>query len=349
MHLCRLSPDWDYIQPMLSRSPSGYPEKQMITHNITQVAVNFAEYSYAQMWWDPEKQPDDSDVATPSKGRKAVIWLHPYSYQNGYHADYAQGATAMYERLAKAGYVVIAFDQVGFGLRTLQGTRFYQRYPRWSKLGRMVRDVSSAVDVLLSDQNDYTLATHPSGLPVGKYMATDWPAIDPKHIYVAGYALGGLVSLYANALEPRLAGAASIAGISPLRSQENAHRTGGNDLISKWHSIQPRLGWYEGVEGAKIPYDYDDVIAVAKKPTLVIAPEADRTADHPALLALLARAKLKLGSNDGLLSVNTTSYEPPMPNPTGSHASPAVGINRLDNAHQSTLVEWLDWVSSPKL
>ena len=57
-----------------------------------------------------------------------------------------------------------------------------------------------------------------------------------------------------------------------------------------------------------MPYDYDDVIALAKKPTLVIAPEADRTADHPALLSLLARAKLKLGSESSLLSVNTTQY-----------------------------------------
>ena len=78
---------------MLSRAPSGYPEKQALSHNITQVAVNFAEYSYAQMWWGPQKQPGSGEVAAP---RKAVIWLHPYSYQNGYHADYAQGSTAMY-------------------------------------------------------------------------------------------------------------------------------------------------------------------------------------------------------------------------------------------------------------
>jgi len=62
-----------------------------------------------------------------------VIWLHPYSYASGYNEGYNVQDTTTYHRLAKEGFAVLAFDQCGFGLRLLEGTRFYDRYPRWSR------------------------------------------------------------------------------------------------------------------------------------------------------------------------------------------------------------------------
>jgi hypothetical protein len=96
-----------------------------------------------------------------------------------------------------------------------------------------------------------------------------------------------------------------------------------------------------------IPYDYDDVIAASKIPTLVVAPDADRMTDQPALLKLLAQAAEKLGpSYAHLLTVNATGYVPPTPH--GQHALPAQGINRLANNHQAALLGWLHRIDSDR-
>lgn len=194
------------------------------------------------------------------------------------------------------------------------------------------------MDVLLSDQNNHTLDSHPDGLPVSAFEGVTWPTVDPARIYAAGYALGGLVALYAGVLEPRLAGVASIAGITPLRAPDQAAITGGNDALSTWHAIQPRLGWFNGREH-DIPIDYDDLIATARTPTLVVAPKADRTCDHPALMTLLKNVAVKDKTAAQTLTVVETEYAPP--HFANGEAYPAQGINRLSDEHQGILEAWL--------
>jgi hypothetical protein len=73
---------------------------------------------------------------------------------------------------------------------------------------------------------------------------------------------------------------------------------------------------------------------------------------YPALLTVLARAKLKLGPDDGLLSVNTTSYVPPTPRPTNPSSRVADAGCGCQPARQRTLsniYERLDRVPLPKL
>ena len=62
------------------------------------------------------------------------------------------------------------FDQIGFGARIVEGKLFYERFPHWSKLGRMIADVRWAVDAL--GEIDF---------------------IDTNRIYTLGYTLGGMV------------------------------------------------------------------------------------------------------------------------------------------------------------
>ena len=78
--------------------------------------------------------------------------------------------------LAFAGgaYKIFAFDQIGFGTRVLDARRFYERYPRWSLMGKMV----------LADDSPYTtggigLLQDAHGLPSKKclscaVMAASW-------------------------------------------------------------------------------------------------------------------------------------------------------------------------------
>ena len=133
---------------------------------------------------------------------------------------------------------------------------FDQRYPNWSRLGRMIEDVSAAVDALQADAQ-----------------------VDPKRIYVLGYAMGGDVALHAAALDPDIQGVVSIAGFTPMRSNTLETGTGGLALNSKFYNLSPRLGLFVGNEG-RVPYDYDELIAaMAPRPVMIVSPQLARDAN----------------------------------------------------------------------
>jgi dienelactone hydrolase len=180
----------------------------------------------------------------------AVVWLHPYAYATGY-SRYASPTIKM---LTSAGYAVLAFDQIGFGTRIQQGTRFYERYPRWSLLGKMVGDTRAAVRALA--------ALEP---------------IDSKRIYLAGFSLGGNVALWTAALDPSVAGVIAASAFTPLRTAGKA--TEGLEHYTSLHALLPRLHQFENRK-SEIPVDYDEILAaIAPRPVYVRAPELDRYAN----------------------------------------------------------------------
>lgn len=182
--------------------------------------------------------------------RPVVIWLHPFSYPTGY-SRYARNLIAGF---GKRGLAVFAFDQIGFGTRVEHAARFYERYPRWSLLGKMVADTRAAVDALSALEG-----------------------IDSHRIYLAGYALGGKVALFTAALEEKVAAAATVAGFTPLRLAGERNIEGVR-MYSHLHGLLPRLGFFAGEE-ARLPVDYEEVLALAvPRPVLVVAPELDRYA-----------------------------------------------------------------------
>jgi dienelactone hydrolase len=130
---------------------------------------------------------------------------------------------------------------------------FYDRWPRWSMMGRMVEDVRAAVGALQKENG-----------------------VDPDRIYVAGYGLGGNVALHAAALDPRIKGVVSVCGFTPMRTDTADKGTGGIARFSIERPLIPRLGLFIGSE-SKIPYDYDEMIAaIAPRPVYVLQPQLDR-------------------------------------------------------------------------
>ena len=141
----------------------------------------------------------------------AVVWLHPYSYNTGFTPTYGDGCIHL--DLAKAGYVAIVFDQVGFATRIREGgTAFYARHGAHASLfGHMVRDVRAAVDVV---QCLGTEAQRQSpGCGTGEQPGSTYPAqtalrhipvLDTNRVYLAGFSLGGNVALHAAALDSRV-------------------------------------------------------------------------------------------------------------------------------------------------
>lgn len=204
----------------------------------------FGDYLYGNLYYPIEKVKQGSKVPV-------IIYLHPYDYSKGFSTtDHQYSLQFFFENLTKLGYAVFAFDVLGFGNRIEEGTRFYERYPHWSKMGKMVADVKAATDALANLE-----------------------IIDNRKIYTAGYALGGTVGLFATALDDRIAGTISVAGFTPLRNNNRA--TEGIRAYSHLHGLLPRLGFFVGNE-ARIPFDFHDLIgAIAPRPLFIVAPKHD--------------------------------------------------------------------------
>ncbi len=180
-----------------------------------------------------------------------VIYLHKYAYATGYHNS--ESARAI-KQFLNAGYAVLAFDMIGFGTRIEESLHFYDRYPRWSKMGKMVSDTKS----IISDAY-YRM-----------------PFIDSSQIYLVGYSLGGTVALFTAALDKRVKGVAAAAAFSSFRNDNKG--TEGIRHYYDLHGLIPHLGFFSGHEH-RIPIDFEDILScIAPRPLFVIAPELDR--DH---------------------------------------------------------------------
>jgi pimeloyl-ACP methyl ester carboxylesterase len=183
-----------------------------------------------------------------------VIWLHGYSYPLGYMWVYHEDLHPILA-LVRAGYAVLAYDQSGFGSRLGETGPFYDRYPAWSHMGRMVEDARSAMDALSKDK-----------------------LVDSQRIYLFGYSMGATVGLYTAALDPRVKGVVSIAGFTPMRTDLDERGTGGVTRYSRERDLMPRLGFFVGHE-SQIPYDFHELLGmIAPRPVLVVQPSLDRDA-----------------------------------------------------------------------
>ncbi|MEX2231957.1 MAG: alpha/beta fold hydrolase [Cyclobacteriaceae bacterium] len=198
--------------------------------------------------------PGDKNGDLKSKNLPVVIYLHEYDYSKGFNS-YHQ-VESLFQSMVDKGFAVFSYDMLGFGNRIEEGTRFYNRYPHWSKMGKMVVDVRGAVDAL-----------------------SNLDFVDDTKIYVAGYSLGATVGLYATALDERIAGLVSVAGFTPMRLSTPEKGTEGVKAYSHLHGLLPRLGFFIGNE-SRIPYDFHEILAsIAPRQVLVIAPQTDKDAN----------------------------------------------------------------------
>ena len=123
------------------------------------------------------------------------------------------------------------------------------------------------------------------------------PPTDPGKVYICGFAYGGMVGLYATALDERISGLACFSGFTPMRTDTDAKPTGGIRQYWEWHALIPKLGLYHQKEST-IPYDYDDVLALIAG---VIGTtwgmlEADRKAAEAKTNAEVAKANEELAN-----------------------------------------------------
>jgi cephalosporin-C deacetylase-like acetyl esterase len=211
--------------------------------------------------------------------------------------------------LVQAGYAVLAFDQAGFGSRMEEAAPFYNRYPHWSMMGRMVEDAREAVGALAADSK-----------------------IDPERISIFGYTIGGTVGLYTAALDPRVKAVVSVSGFTPMRTDTADRGTGGIARYFEVHNLIPRLGFFAGHE-SQIPYDFDGLIAaIAPRPVLIVEPTMDRISTPADVRSAVAQAKkvYSLYNAEDKLAL----YEPR-------------DFTRLTTATQDWAVNWMNGSQKP--
>ncbi len=232
----------------------------------------------------------------------AVLFLHTWSYSKGY-AEGMSRNSQFYRSLVQRGFVVICFDQIGCGYRAGEIEHFYDRYPRWSLLGKMTRDARSAIDVLLS--RSY---------------------VDPTGVYIVGHGLGALVGICESSTDNRIAGAALVGPPPPFRTDTNESETGGIRRWSHQTMLLPQLGHYIGRE-SQIPCDWPELLAAqAPRPILMIAPKFNRHAPYPQMtigIESIRRAYQNLGVEN-----EVTTHSPDK-------------LENFDGQTQSTVIDWL--------
>jgi pimeloyl-ACP methyl ester carboxylesterase len=142
----------------------------------------------------------------------------------------------------------------GFGTRMDEARYFYERFPEWSKMGKMVTDVHACTDAL--ETIDF---------------------IDSKNIFLMGNTIGGSVALIAAAQDKRIKGVAVVSAFSPFRSSNKQYET--LRTYSHQHGFLPSLGWYVNTP-QQVPLDFGEIIScIAPRPLMVISPTLDWHAD----------------------------------------------------------------------
>jgi dienelactone hydrolase len=224
--------------------PRAQATSRMAVMKITPYKA-FGDYLHGNLYYPKGKEKEKLST---------VIYLHPYDYSKGFSTiDHQYSLQKFFEKLTDQGFAVFAFDLIGFGNRLNEGSRFYQRYPHWSKLGSHVSDIKSALTAL-----------------------SNMEMVDKNRIYAVGYALGGTAGLFTASLDTRLAGVAAVTGFAPMRTSTITNGTEGIRAYADLHGLLPRLGFFYGHE-SRIPVDFPEIIAsLAPRPMLLIQPKGDQ-------------------------------------------------------------------------
>ena len=284
----------DLVQWVIQRGGTSFGWLQPQASEVTSRPITFGYNVRGDLYY-PKNTPPGTKLPT-------VIWLHGYSYPLGYMWVYRSDLHPILA-LTQAGYAVLAYDQSGFGSRMAETGPFYDRYPHWSHMGRMVEDARAAIDALQKDS-----------------------LVDPNRISLFGYSMGGMVGLYTASLDSRVKGVVSISGFTPMRTDVASRGDGGIARYSVERGMMPRLGFFIGHE-QQLPYDYNELIAtIAPRPALIVEPQLDRDGTPADVHTAVEQARKIYAMQNA--QDNLGLYEP-------------WDFTRLPNATQDWIIQWM--------
>jgi cephalosporin-C deacetylase-like acetyl esterase len=295
-------PAYAPIKPDFTHGESDEEANRLRRANVYHQRITFGDHINGNLYRPTEKK-------SPGEKSPAIIWLAPFQTSTGYVPGYKEGDVP-YTHWVTAGYIVLAFDPIATGGRQDERRGFYDRNPHWSLMGKMVVDARNAIDAVLAD-----------------------PQVDPHRVYLVGFAMGGMTAAFTAALDDRIAGAASIAGFTPFRTDTDASGTGGIRRWSELYGWLPNLGTYIGQE-QKVPVDFAEILsAAAPRPMLVIAPTLDWHANHADVANAVGQANAVYHAIGAKQTIRLESPQQPC---------------QFDNAMQAQVMDWLSQGSAAK-
>jgi dienelactone hydrolase len=166
--------------------------------------------------------------------------------------DTTEGGRSYGLHLARYGYVTLSIDLLADGERVEPGVRlmetrpFYSRHPEWSIVGKNIWDIQRGVDFL---------------------QTLDF--VEGRCIGITGLSLGGHMSVFAAAFEPRIAATVSVGGVYDWhRPTETWARSKGAYIYIK--KFRP----YVDDPTLPVPADFDGLMMlVAPRPQLILCSE----------------------------------------------------------------------------
>jgi hypothetical protein len=203
-------------------------------------------------------------------------------------------------QLVQRGFVTFTYDAICFGERHDPASGhygdaipFYRRHPRWSLLGKMVWDLSRAIDYLQTLE-----------------------FVDSTRIGSMGHSHGGITTIFGMAFDERIKVGASNCGFDTFRIDGNTWRW------SRATALLPLLGFYisnpalnmdfyravPDSEVVKTPFDLHELLAlIAPRPLFLSTSDEDFVFPNGGWSARRALARIKpvyelLGSGDRLSS-----------------------------------------------
>jgi len=204
----------------------------------------------------------------------AVLYLPSFSTPKGYAAAYKRGGD-VFNTLAQSGFAVFCYDPIGTGRRVEEAEHFYDRFPKWSLLGKKVRDAQDALNAMVQ-----------------------LPYIDGNRIWVVGYESGALEAMHLAAVDERPAGYAFVCPPLPFYLDTDEAETGGVRRWAQERMLLPQLGLFIGRE-KEIPYDLDEIMrTIAPKPLVLLTPYYDRFASPEKVDIYYESLKRCYGSTD---------------------------------------------------
>lgn len=182
--------------------------------------------------------PDKTVASSPRPG---IIALH----STGPGASQTVGLTPREGRcygmeLAQRGYVVLAIDVISAGERIYPGfdsyytNEFYNSYPQWSAMDKMIYDHKKGLDFLCS-----------------------LDIVNPDRLGCIGHSLGGYNSFFLQAFDQRIKAAVSSCGFSPMGESNNPYQFARNDWFIHFNPI-----CRDYIRTGMIPCDMHEIMAL---------------------------------------------------------------------------------------